>query len=154
MRKQTSSQQEIRTLAQRMESQLQSIRQMMRRRLDAEYSKGELTAPQRLVMEAVCKSEGLSLKDLSETVCLAHSTVSGIVDRLEKRGFVTRRISKEDRRLTQIFPSSAVRNFLQKRYPALALHPLTRALKEATPAQRSIVQEGLSTLEELLRNSS
>lgn len=141
-------------MAQRMESQLQSIRKMMRRQLDAEYSKGELTAPQRLVMEAVCKSEGLSLKDLSETVCLAHSTVSGIVDRLEKRGFVTRRISKEDRRITQIFPSSAVRNFLQKRYAALALHPLTHALKEATPAQRSIVQEGLSTLEELLRNSS
>jgi len=33
-------------------------------------------------------SGGLSLKLLSEKVSLAHSTVSGIVDRLEKRGMV------------------------------------------------------------------
>ncbi len=154
MKKPTSSQKEIRALAQQMETQLQSIRQMMRRQLDVEYSKGNLTAPQRLVMEAVCKSEGLSLKELSKTVCLAHSTVSGIVDRLENRGFVARKTSKADRRVTEIVPSVAVRDFLQKRAPALSLHPLTRALKDATPAQRSAVQTGLVTLEELLRNSS
>jgi DNA-binding MarR family transcriptional regulator len=154
MTKKLSEQQEIRLLAQHMESRLQSIRQMMRRQLDVEYSKGNLTAPQRLVMEAVCKSEGLSLKDLSKTVCLAHSTVSGIVDRLEKRGLVTRKISEKDRRVTQIVASPTVRDFLQKRLPRLTLHPLTRALKSGTPAQRSAIQKGLATLEELLRNSS
>ncbi|HTZ89083.1 MAG TPA: MarR family transcriptional regulator [Alloacidobacterium sp.] len=153
MRKTTSTQ-DIRALAQQMESQLQSIRQMMRRQLDAEYSKGDLTAPQQLVMRAVCKAEGLSLKELSRSVCLAHSTVSGIVDRLEKRGFVIRRTSKEDNRVTQIIASPAVRDFLQKRAPALTLHPLTRALKRATQAQRAAVETGLSTLEELLRKGS
>jgi DNA-binding MarR family transcriptional regulator len=153
MTKTASPQQEIRALAQHLESQLQSIRKMMRQRLDAEYSKGDLTAPQRLVMEAVCKSEGLSLKELSKNASLAHSTVSGIVDRLEKRGLVARKINEADRRVTQIVPSTAVRDFLRKRAPALTLHPLTHALKAATPAQCSVVQKGLATLEKLLRNS-
>src|ERR1700750_638952 len=154
MREGASTQQEIRALAQQLESQLQSIRQMMRRQLEAEYSKGNLTAPQRLVMEAVCKSEGVSLKELSKSVCLAHSTVSGIIDRLEKRGLVVRTISAEDRRRTLIVPSSAVRDFLRTQASELTLHPLTRALKAATPTQRIVIQKGLATLEELLRNSS
>jgi len=154
MPKTTSPQLEIRALAQHLESQLQSIRKMMRQRLDAEYSKGDLTAPQRLVMEAVCKSEGLSLKELSRSVSLSHSTVSGIVDRLEKRGLVARKINAADRRITQIIPSTAVRDFLRKRAPALTLHPLTHALQAATPAQRNAVQKGLATLDKILRNSS
>jgi len=154
MKKRPSPTQEIRVLAQHMESQLQSIRQMMRRQLDAEYSKGELTAPQRLVMGAICAAEGLSLKELSKTVCLAHSTVSGIIDRLEKRGLVVRRTGDIDRRVTQIIASPAVRDFLQTRAPALTLHPLTRALKDATPAQRTAAQKGLGILEQLLKNSS
>jgi DNA-binding MarR family transcriptional regulator len=41
--------------------------------------------PQSAVIQAVVKHDGISLKDLSREVSLAHSTVSGIVDRLEKR---------------------------------------------------------------------
>lgn len=143
--------QDLRALARHMESQLQSIRQKMRRQLEAEYAKGGLTGPQQLVMGVVCRSEGLSLKELSRAVCLAHSTVSGIVDRLEKRGYLIRRTSTNDRRVTQILPSPAVRKFMQKRAPMLTLHPLARALAKATPAQRVAVQYGLNTLEKLLR---
>lgn len=150
MEKPVVSNQEIRALAQRVESQLQSIRRMMRRQLDAEFAKGNLTAPQRLVMQAVCKTDALSLKDLSRSVCLAHSTVSGIVDRLEKRGMVARRTSKKDRRVSQIAASPAVRDFLRDRMPVLSLHPLTRALKNATPAQRAAIEKGLKVLEQLL----
>jgi DNA-binding MarR family transcriptional regulator len=153
MRKSAASNPDIHALAQQMESQLQSIRRMMRRRLDAEFAKGELTAPQRLVMSAICKAEGLSLKDLSAAVCLAHSTVSGIVDRLEKRGLVVRRTSPADRRITQIVPSKPVHDFLRRRMPALSLHPLTQALRDTTPAQRTEIAKGLATLERLLRKS-
>ena len=37
-------------------------------------------------MRIVVRNDGISLKELSAAVNLAHSTVSGIVDRLEKRG--------------------------------------------------------------------
>ena len=154
MKKSRASRQELRLLAQKFETQLQSIRQMTRKRLVAEYAKGDLTAPQRLVMSVVCQADGLSVKELSQRVCLAHSTVSGIVDRLEKRGLVSRRVNRKDRRISEISASPIVREFLKKRAPALSLHPLVLALGKATAAERNAVEAGLETLERLLEQVS
>ncbi|MGH9604081.1 MAG: MarR family winged helix-turn-helix transcriptional regulator [Terracidiphilus sp.] len=137
-------------LAQDLEAQLQSIRRKMRRRLEAEYARGDVTGPQRLVMHALVSSEGMSLKELSARVSLAHSTVSGIVDRLEKRGFVNRHVLESDRRVTQITVSKPVSEFMKKQAPELALHPLLNALRRASGAERSAVRKGIETLERLL----
>jgi DNA-binding MarR family transcriptional regulator len=137
-------------LARQIEIKLQSIRQIMRKPLEAQYARGHLTGPQMLIMEVVCKHEGISLKDLSKSVSLAHSTVSDIVDRLEKRGFVARKSLETDKRVTQIYPSPSVREFLQKRAPALTLHPLARALKKALPAEQRAILNGVTLLEKLL----
>ena len=140
----------LRALAQLMEAQLHGIRRKLRRRLEAEYAKGEVTGPQRLVMEALVQSEGMSLKELKERVSLAHSTVSGIVDRLEKRGMLERRTPAEDRRVTQITVSRAVKDFMRKKAPELTLHPLVDALRRASPEERKAVRTGVDTLARLL----
>ena len=111
----------LRALAQDLEAQLHGIRRKMRRHLEAEYARGEVTGPQRLVMQALVGSGAMSLKELSAKVGLAHSTVSGIVDRLEKRGFVNRQVLESDLRVTQITVSKAVREFLEKQAPELTL---------------------------------
>ena len=41
--------------------------------------------------------DGLSVKELSRRMGLSHSTVSGIVDRLERRGLVARRVQRTAR---------------------------------------------------------
>jgi DNA-binding MarR family transcriptional regulator len=102
-------------------------------------------------MQALVGSQGMSLKDLSAKVSLAHSTVSGIVDRLEKRGFLNRKVLESDHRVTQITVSKAVREFLEKRAPDLTLHPLLNALRKATKAERIVVRQGLETLERLMK---
>jgi DNA-binding MarR family transcriptional regulator len=140
----------LRALAQDLEARLLAIRRKMRQRLEEEYARGEVTGPQRLVMQALVESEGMSLKELSAKVSLAHSTVSGIVDRLEKRGFVNRHVLESDRRITQISVSNAVHEFLEKQAPDLTLHPLLNALRLATKAERIVVRQGLETLERLM----
>ena len=137
-------------MAQRVEGQLHAIRRRLRRQLEAEYARGEVTGPQRLVMEALVGGDGMSLKELSACVSLAHSTVSGIVDRLEKRGMVQRQTEESDRRMTRIAVSKAVREFMRKRAPELTLHPLVDALRRAKPGERRAVREGLAILERLL----
>jgi hypothetical protein len=87
-------------------------------------------------------------------VSLAHSTVSGIIDRLEKRGFAERRVLETDRRVTRITASAPVREFLQKKEPELTLNPLLRALSRASEAERRAVRRGLNTLEKLLGEES
>ena len=141
---------ELRELAQQTERQLNIIQRGMRQRLQAEFARGNLTGPQRLVMSAIVRNQGLSLKQLSEAVSLAHSTVSGIVDRLAKQGLLERQTHPTDRRITLLVPSPPVREFMETRMPELALHPLLEALRHASPTERKAITQGLNTLAKLL----
>lgn len=146
----TPEQSEIAILASRMERDLSAIRRVLRKPLEAEFAKGELTMPQKAVMQAVVASQGISLKDLSRQVSLAHSTVSGIVDRLEKRGMVERRTDPADGRISRIHASAPVAAFLRDRMPALAAGPLEAALTRATETERDLLAKALRRLRELL----
>lgn len=125
---------------------LRAVRQTLRQPLETEFARGNLTGPQRSVMQEVVRADGISLKELSRRVGLAHSTVSGIVDRLETRGMVKRRVDAADRRLTSIVPAAVVKEFLRDRLPQLTLHPLVEALGRATARERGAIVEGLRAL--------
>ena len=140
-------------LAQEVDQHLGIIRQRLREPLETEFARGGLTAPQRMVMQALVQSEGLSLKQLSAQVSLAHSTVSGIVDRLQVRGFVLRRRDEADGRATVIAPSAEVRDFLSNRMPELAISPLTKALRGASKSEQATVLRGLRKLRALIEQS-
>jgi DNA-binding MarR family transcriptional regulator len=140
----------LRELAQQTERQLNIIQRSMRQRLQAEFARGNLTGPQRLVMSVLVRTQGLSLKQLSDAVSLAHSTVSGIVDRLSKQGLIERQTHPTDRRITLLVASPPVREFLATRMPELALHPLLEALSQASPTERRAITQGLNTLAQLL----
>ena len=141
---------ELRQLALELEQHLTAIRQEIRRPVEAEFAKGGLTGPQRSVMEALFKSDGRSLKELTAQVGLAHSTVSGIVDRLEKRGLIERKPNLNDRRHTRIIVSEEVREFMEKRYPVIAAHPLYDVLRAADATERDAIVTGIRTLRRLL----
>lgn len=137
-----------------LEQDLSAIRRAIRRPLEAETAKGELTMPQTAVMREVVRSEGINLRDLSRAVSLAHSTVSGIVDRLEKRGLIERRPDPKDGRVNCIYPTTPVREFVQERIPALNRGPLLDALARATPEERVGIGAALQRLRQLLETNS
>jgi len=137
-------------MAAEIEAHLSAVRQVLRQPVEAEFARGNLTAPQRSVMQALFHTDGLSLKDLSRRVGLAHSTVSGIVDRLEKRGLAERRPDPSDGRASVIVVSQAVRAYMRDAFPALVLNPVIAALRSAKPAQRAVILEGLRTLRRVL----
>jgi DNA-binding MarR family transcriptional regulator len=148
-----SSPDELLKLAQEVDQHLSFIRQRLREPLETEFARGGLTGPQRMVMQALVQSEGLSLKQLSGQVSLAHSTVSGIVDRLQARGMVVRQKDESDGRATVIAPSSPVRDFLSNRMPELIMSPLTEALRDATDSEKATVLRGLKKLRALVERS-
>jgi DNA-binding MarR family transcriptional regulator len=144
---------ELVKLAQEVDQHLSFLRQRLREPLETEFARGGLTGPQRMVMQALVQSEGLSLKQLSRQVSLAHSTVSGIVDRLQARGMVVRQKDESDGRATVIAPSSEVRDFLVNRMPELAMSPLTEALRDATDSEKATVLRGLKKLRALVERT-
>jgi DNA-binding MarR family transcriptional regulator len=143
---------ELTRIAEAIDRDLRAIRERIRRPLEAQVARGNLTGPQQSVLHALVQSDGMSLKELSAHLGLAHSTVSGIVDRLQARGLVERRTSETDGRVSLIGVTRPVRDFVRDTLPGLLLHPLEEALARATAAQRGAVVQGLKTLRELLDN--
>jgi DNA-binding MarR family transcriptional regulator len=140
----------VAALAERMESDLSAIRHAMRRALNAEVAKGDLTRPQTAVMRIVLSKPGLGLQQLSRDVSLSHSTVSGIVDRLEKRGLVERGPDNMDKRIVRVRPSRAVLTWTSEQLPRLKVGPLQAALQRADPEERETLAKAVHRLRKLL----
>jgi DNA-binding MarR family transcriptional regulator len=137
-------------LAEEIDRDLRELRRILRRPVEEEAARLELTPPQRSVMQALFPLEGFSLKELSRQVGLAHSTVSGIVDRLEKKGLLMRQPDPNDGRFTRITVSARVQKYGHKKLAALAIQPLAQALKRATPAERKAIRQAVATLRRLV----
>jgi MarR family transcriptional regulator, organic hydroperoxide resistance regulator len=137
---------ELTDLALEVDRNLRAIREIVRRPLDTEIAKGDLTGPQKSAMAALVASERMTVKELGLYLGLAHSTTSGIADRLEKRGLIERLQDEKDRRLTWLTVTKPVRDFIAKTMPQLALHPLEDALRRAKPTERVAIANGLKTL--------
>jgi len=148
------SKKQIATLADEIHRDLHAVRQILRRPVEAEVARGGLTGPQQSAMRALVQHDGMSLRDLSKELGLAHSTVSGIVDRLESQGMVARRADESDLRVSKIVVSTQVREYLRDRWPTLETHPLAEALRGASPAEREQVSHGLRTLRRLLERAA
>lgn len=139
--------------AHELDRDLKTIRQILRRPLEQEVARGELTVPQMSAMRMLVRSEGMSLKELSTQLGLAHSTVSGIVDRLEKKGIVGREVDYNDQRFSRIVVSKGVREYLKNVWPKLELDPLAKALSRASATERTAVITGVRTLRDLLEKT-
>jgi DNA-binding MarR family transcriptional regulator len=147
-----SSRLRLERLAQEIDQHLQAVRRILRQPLETEVARGGLTGPQRNVMHALVRSGGLSLKELSRQVGLAHSTVSVIVGRLEKLGLLERHVNSRDRRASRIVATKVVRDYVRDTLPMLAVHPLAEALQHAKQTERKAVLDGVRILRRLLES--
>lgn len=73
------------------------------RRITKELARrADLTGPQLTVVKILEQIGDMSLSELSEKIRAQNSTVTGIIDRMEREGLVARERSKEDRRVVYI----------------------------------------------------
>lgn len=73
-----------------------------RRLTKDQAAKFGLTGPQLTVVKILDELGDLSLSELSDRIRAQNSTVTGIVDRMEREGLVDRNRSSEDRRVVHI----------------------------------------------------
>ncbi|MEE4261195.1 MAG: MarR family transcriptional regulator [Desulfobacteraceae bacterium] len=84
---------------------VESIRQLVRAEyLDSQKMSKQygLTGPQSLVLRLLIKNGALSSADLSRQMYVTPSNITGIIDRLEKKGLVERIRKQGDRRVALI----------------------------------------------------
>jgi DNA-binding MarR family transcriptional regulator len=84
---------------------MQSLRRIIRAIQDYSHevsNKFGITGPQLWALKTISQSESLSLSELSKTMYSHPSTITGVVDRLEKKGYVVRSRDKKDRRVISV----------------------------------------------------
>jgi DNA-binding MarR family transcriptional regulator len=128
---------------------LQAIHKALQQDIDKEIAKGQVTGPQLMVLEALVDCNGLTVKELSKKIGLTHSTVSGIIDRLEKQTLVERNTDKLDRRYTRLFISEQVKDYIEKLIPDYHV-PLLAKVKETNKEEQLVITEGISKLRDLI----
>ncbi len=123
-----------------------SLRRHLVRGSRAELARSGLTAAQVSVISLLGTQGPMTLGDLSRELELSHSTVSGIVDRLQAKEIVERRPSVDDRRYVHISLTESVAS----QAPALGdegpIGRLEAVLKAATADERRRIKEGLALL--------
>lgn len=126
------------------------LHRLLRRPFDADIAGSGLTVPQVSALEELAKEDGLSLKELSRRMVLSHSTVSGIIDRLERRELVKRVANEQDRRYSRIVLAENVKHYIHEAVPQRRLGPLLEVLAQANADEREVILKGLRTLRRLL----
>ena len=92
------------------------------RRLQREYA---LTGPQLVLLREVARAESVTIGDLAKRVSLSNATVTGIIDRLEQFGFVTRARNGRDRRQVFLTCTGPGRETAEKAPPLFQEHFIT-----------------------------
>jgi MarR family transcriptional regulator, organic hydroperoxide resistance regulator len=76
---------------------------------DSRLSSFNLTTPQYMVFNALWMGDGITIGELGQRVALDGSTITGILDRMEKNGYVERRPNAEDRRSALVYLTEKAR---------------------------------------------
>ena len=108
-----------------------------------------MTAPQGMVMGILSKEKTMKITELSSKLNLSNSTVSGIIDRLEKQGMVERKRSEEDRRVVHVSIATKFKGLHQNFHKRLEEN-IGNVLNKGTHEELDRIFEGLDALKKLL----
>lgn len=70
--------------------------------LSIKLAEHDVTPSQYGVLSCLWGKSHTTPKQIAETLCLETSTISGVLDRMQKKGLIDRVINKEDRREVQV----------------------------------------------------
>lgn len=104
-----------------------------------------LTGPQLIIMREISQFDEITASDISRAISLSQATVTGVLDRLEKRGYVVRRRSKLDRRRTLVETTPAGNHILATA-PPLMQESFTEQFSEMQAWEQHMILSSLHRL--------
>lgn len=78
-----------------------------------------LTGPQLIVMQEIASHGQISITPLSKATSLRQATVTDITQRLEAKGYISRKKNKEDKRATSLFLTDTGKKIIEQLPPLL-----------------------------------
>jgi DNA-binding MarR family transcriptional regulator len=121
------------------------MRQYMRKNFEHEG----ITMPQSSVLGMLMKNGEMKITELSNKLMLSNSTVSGMIDRLEKQQLVERRRSEEDRRIVYVKASPKFLEMHKESHKKIE-KSFEELLDTGTPEEIEKIIDGLKTLKKIV----
>ena len=125
------------------------VTQHMSRQFRSYFSQLDLTFPQALVLTALSEEGEMPISRLAQCTGSANSTVSGIVDRLEKMKLVKRVRSEQDRRVIYVALTEEYQALQKKMEPGVS-GCLTEQLGKLSQADLEQICAALDKLDSVL----
>ena len=123
---------------------------LLRHHMSKVFETAEFTSPQGMVMGILSKYGKMKVSELSGKLALSNSTVSGILDRLEKQNMIERERSKEDKRV--VFISTTTKfDKVHQDFHKKAEKNIEDILNRGTPEDIQKIIDGMNTLKKLLK---
>ncbi len=116
------------------------------------FEKSGITMAQGFLIGYIRKSGKMKINELSHQLNLTNSTVSGIIDRLEKKQIVERVRSNDDKRVVYVSLTPEFAEMHQD-FHSIFDKNIENIVKNATPEEIVAVTNGLNILKKLLKNS-
>ncbi|RNC71841.1 MAG: MarR family transcriptional regulator [Desulfuromonadales bacterium] len=108
-----------------------------------------LTGPQVWAIKVISEHGPVRVSDLAMKMYLHPATVGGILDRLEKRGLISRNRSTEDRRVVEVSLTDEGRSLVEHS-PEVASNKITHGLESLENEELSVIHRGLDRLAVIL----
>lgn len=128
---------------------LKQVMDLLRQKVKCEFKQMNLTGPQGMLVGTLAHSGKMKISDLSEKLVLSNSTVSGIIDRLEKQGLVERIRSEEDRRVVYVNVTPEFKKSTNEHFSVVE-KKLEATMQGATLEELDSVIKGLETLKKVM----
>ena len=127
---------------------MQSLRRIFKAIQDYSHEVSEkfgITGPQLWALKTISQNESLSLSDLGKRMYLHPSTITGVIDRLEKKRYVTRIRDEVDRRVIYV-QLTAEGKRLAKRAPNPAQGKMIYGLRNLKRRELNLIYDSLQKL--------
>jgi MarR family transcriptional regulator, organic hydroperoxide resistance regulator len=122
---------------------------MIKQNMGKAFKESGITLPQRMVIGILSKMGRSKINELSTELNLSNSTVSGIIDRMEKQNIVVRERSKDDNRVVYVSLTPEFNQLHQDIHP-LAGNNMQNFIKKGTPEELDSIIKGLTILKKLM----
>lgn len=111
--------------------------------LNLKLSEYDITPSQYGVLSCLWQKEYATSKQISEILCLELSTISGVLDRMQKKNLVDKVVNKDDRREVRIYVTQKGK---------LLQEPIQRIIEEVNQeVLKGFDEKEISNLKEMLR---
>jgi DNA-binding MarR family transcriptional regulator len=104
------------------------------------------------VLLALWKDDNLTQREVADRVYVTQATVTGVVDTLEREGFVTRTRDETDRRVVRVALTKDGRRRLERTFKTVAAE-MAPVFEDMTPREEQVVRRFLTRTVERLRES-